>query len=136
MSELKKYLNFYNDEKLSFGIILFQLYWAKLLLVFLPFKSVIKIVKNRGEVRQINKDDLFRIQKSLRLANKLSVWDNRCLVNTLAIRQYLNYLNISSSAFLGVKHGGSREFLAHAWLEVDGTEIVTNDDGFTQLLKF
>jgi len=123
-------------DKKMFFVILFQLYWTKTLLLLLPFKNVVTLFENKGEIVEVDTKEFARIKKSLRLANRFSIWQNRCLVSSLAIRKYLNLMNIKSDVFIGVKQDNRRSMKAHAWLSVNGEELVVNNDEFEKLYQF
>ncbi len=73
--------------------------------------------------------ELLKIIKvAVRRGNKLAIWDNKCLVCSLAARKMLEKRNISSTLHLGVRYANEHKMEAHAWLTVGYFYMTPNTD--------
>ena len=110
------------------------LFSAKLLLLILPFKNVMKFsISKKSTDRIINHGILNEIKKALYSADKLSFWKNRCLVQSIAGRWMLQRRGIPSKISFGVDLDDNRKLIAHAWLTAGNFELVEKKGDYQEL---
>jgi hypothetical protein len=73
-------------------------------------------------------DDLAMLSWAIRAGGAGVPWRSDCLVQSLAADRWLKRKGIAHDFRLGVRGGDSGQFLAHAWIEVDGIPITGGDD--------
>lgn len=113
------------------------LFVAKFLLLILPVKAVMKITLSSKKAKKQPDPNLLRqIKWALYNADRLSLWKNRCLVQSIAGRWMLQHRKIPSQIFFGVKHENIRKIVAHAWLKAGDFEIVEKGDDYRELTHF
>jgi len=101
------------------------LFLAKMLLFVLPVKKVISIsmvLRRKREVADLLL--LKNLKWSLFHANRISIWKNKCLVQSIAGKWMLQRRNMPLCLYFGASHDDSGKLIAHAWLDSNGFEIV------------
>lgn len=103
-----------------------MLFWCKFLLLLLPFKKVLGINygKNKDRKTVTDRELLLKIKRSLYRANRLSLWKNKCLVQSFAGRWMLQRRGIQSQIAFGIKHTEINKIIAHAWLKADDFLVI------------
>ena len=110
---------------------------AKVLLLILPFKTVIRISSSkRSSCNEPVTGILKEIKWALHEADRLSFWKNRCLVLSISGRWMLQRRGIASKVSLGVKHDLNNEIIAHAWLKAGHVEVVEKNGDYCELYLF
>ena len=124
-------------EKLLFLEALGFLYLAKLMLLLLPFRWCLALIRERGLLdRQPLQEDLLQIKRAVGRANRLAFWKNVCLVQSVAARWMLRRRKIHSEVIFGVKPGEeSSPIMAHAWVVSHGMEVVNQGGEYKILFK-
>lgn len=113
------------------------LYSAKILLLLFPFKSIVKYISIKGKNNDnVDEQLLTSIKNAIARANRLSIWKNVCIVQSIAARWMLNRRNISSKLSLGVTNDKNGKVIAHAWLSVGQFEIVNKISDYLELTFF
>ena len=79
---------------------------------------------------------LYQIKTAIQRASKISLWKNKCLIQSLAARRMLNRRKIPSQLSLGVAKGENGKMIAHAWLKAGDFEIVEKAGDFSELYLF
>lgn len=120
-----------NNKRLFIRLIL-AIYWAKILTLFRPFKSI--AMSNPSKGTEIDNAYSEKVKTLLHTAEKFCFWNNKCLTYVIAIRKIYNAKNLKSEAFLSVRDRG--EFYAHAGIKSNGIEIVENLKGYVVLYTF
>ena len=134
---LRKFLPLTGGQKKLLAEAAIFLYTTKLLLLFLPVKTVLKItLSSKNSEKQYEPGQLKEIRLALLNADRLSFWKNRCLVQSIAGRWMLQHRKISSQIFFGVKHDNNRKIVAHAWLKAGDFEIVEKSGDYRELNHF
>lgn len=114
-------------EKTLFFEALLLLYFIKIKLFFIPFKSLAQ----NYSTHDFKNKDLLSIQdlrKAIFRANKFAFWKNECLVLSLTSQKMLAKRKIESTLHLGALKGNKQELKAHAWL--------TYKDEFENVIEF
>lgn len=126
MNCFKGFLIIPKDEKYLLVEAIVMIFLCKLLLLVLPFRKVIGINfgKKNGQKTNPDPEFLMKIKRSLRRANRLSFWRNKCLVQSIAGKWMLKRWGIKSQISFGIKYENNYELVAHAWLKVGCIEIV------------
>jgi hypothetical protein len=126
-------------RKISFQeILLFFEAWvilgfARLILIFLPFKKIALFLgkENTGRIN-LDKSDITMqktIQAAISRGSRFSFWRTKCFEQALAAKFMLKKRNFKSTIHFGVARlGNERNLAAHAWLESNGY-IVTGARG-------
>ena len=137
ISKFRKFIALPRDQKwLLMEAVLF-IYSAKILLVLLPLKTVMKIsLSSKRNGKEPDANLLMRIRWALRSADRLSFWKNRCLVQSISGRWMLQRRGIVSQIFFGVKHDNNNKAFAHAWLKTGDFEVVEKGGDYIELFIF
>lgn len=91
----------------------------------------------KGKDTEPDPSYLNSLKRSIDRASKFTFWSNKCLVNTLCARHYLNKRNYISKAFLGIrKNANSSELEAHAWISAGNDFIVASEADYEILYEF
>ena len=115
-------------EKLFLLEAVYYLLYFKTYLCFHSFHSCIKKIKIQDIEMKPDIELLKRLKVAVRRGNKLAIWDNKCLVCSLAARKMLEKRNISSTLHLGVRYANEHKMEAHAWLTVGDFYMTPNTD--------
>ena len=113
------------------------MYLAKAMLVLLPFRWCLRLMREKGVMDHVPApEELLQIKRAVGRANKLALWKNVCLVQSVAARWMLRRRKISSEVIFGVKPGEEKtHIMAHAWVNSHGLEIVNQGGDYQILLK-
>jgi hypothetical protein len=136
MSALRKFFSLPAKERNLFFAALWQLLRCRVLFLLLPYATLESKFQRHPEATHSDTHQARRIRAALRRASALSIWRNKCLVQTFAARALLNRRRITSRAFLGVQSDGTTPDFAHAWLVSDETEIVPSYPGYVRVHEF
>jgi hypothetical protein len=134
---LKKFFNLSFREKLLFLEALSYLYLAKAMLLLLPFRWCLRLMREKGAMDHLPvQEELLQIKRAVGRANKLAFWKNVCLVQSVAARWMLRRRKIHSEVIFGVKPGEEKtNIMAHAWVESHGMEVVNRGGNYQILFK-
>jgi len=124
MKDLKRFINLPANEKLLFGEALFFLFLAKGMLIVMPFRLCICTIKSGRDLKKPANEKPESVKLAISRAGRLAPWKNICLVQSFAARWMLQRRKIYSTLSIGVKHDQNKNIMAHAWLSVQGFEIV------------
>ena len=137
MKFLRKFIKLPAHEKWLLAEAVGFLFLAKAMLLVLPFKLCLRTIKaNRVNDKKADMDTLKQIRKAISRANKLALWKNVCLVQSFAGNWMLGRRNIKSKLMIGVSHNHGNNLIAHAWLVVDGYEIVRQAGAYVKLTEY
>lgn len=137
LKNFKMFLRCTADQKWVLTEAVLLLFAAKILLAFLPVKTVLKVsLASEGEVAVPDMNLLKDIKWALRNADRLAFWKNRCLVQSIAGRWMLQRRGIGSRIYFGVRHDSNRKITAHAWLKVGEIEVVEEGSACEELINF
>lgn len=110
------------------------LFTAKLLLLILPIKTVLNISSvPRGKWIDADMKLLRNIKWAVRNSDKLALWKNRCLVQSITGRWMLHRRNVRTELFFGVNFNSNKKLVAHAWLIADHFIIVEKNSDYLNL---
>ncbi len=143
MQKLKEFLKLNFKEKSLFMLIYILLVIISLVIKMFSFELILKVLKkeNLNIKKQMSAEGEETIKNISRFviasANHIP-WNVKCLAQAVVGKILLNYYNIPSKLFLGVKkeeEGKSIE--AHAWLKVNDL-IVTGHgmESFNEIASF
>jgi hypothetical protein len=136
-SKLRKFLALPHDQKWLLTEALIYIFSAKILLVFFPLKTIMKISFSSRKIdKQPDANILMKIRWALRNADRLSFWKNRCLVLSIAGMWMLGRKNIPSQFSIGMMHDNNTKLKVHAWLKAGDTEIVKKNGDYYELYTF
>jgi len=137
ISPLKKFLALSFKEKRLFLEALIFVYCAKIMLLLFPFKLIVKFI-SYNEYPSIHPEieQLKQIKVAIARANRLAFWKNVCIVQSIAARWMLNRRKVPSKLSLGVIHDKNGKMIAHAWIKVNGFEIVSRGLEYKELVSF
>jgi hypothetical protein len=133
LNHFQKFLALKKAEKQLFFEALWWQYYTRFLLIFIPFRRILKHfsgpepgrdlprAKSRGESPL---ETLENIKTATARANLLALWKNRCLVQSLAARRMLSRRGIASTLHFGMTAVQHQNPTAHAWLTVGDFEVV------------
>jgi hypothetical protein len=140
MNQLISFLKLPIREKTLFAEAVAFLFYAKLLLLVLPFKDCVKRFQVLPPTTiSVDLNEVQTIGRAISRANKLAFWKNRCLVSSFAARFMLSRRNVASVLYLGLRFENDTQLQmnAHAWLMV-GDLFVTpkSNDGYKEIFSF
>lgn len=130
-SHFRNFLNLTCAEKQLFFEALWWQYYTRLLLVFIPFRRIIKLYPSPKLYAPCSMPHalcLDRIKAATAQANLLAFWENRCLVQSLAARRMLSRRGIPSTLHFGMVQNPEGQPTAHAWLTVADFEVVNKGE--------
>lgn len=107
---------------------------ARVILIFVPFKKVVKLLGNNANLENEtmtlpkNTSNQIKIQLSISRGCKYSFWRTMCFEQALAAKMMLKRRNIYSRIYFGVKKSNleSNKMQAHAWLDSEGVTLTGN----------
>lgn len=154
--KILKFFRLSGREKSLFCEAILLQFWVGLLLKVIPFSRIPALFasqkfksptiagdQSRQDVWERKSDGLElpsarmqNIRMAIQRASKISPWKNRCLVSSLAARLMLRWRRIDSKLFLGVTKERGGKMTAHAWLTVDGEEIVPRSGDYLTMYEF
>ena len=109
MERIRTFIRLSRRDKGLFLEALAFLYLSKVLLLCLPFKTCIKLLKSPEDLNQtIDPAILKSIRVAVTRANRLACWKNICIVKSFASRFISQHRKIGSVMPSGL--------MAHAWL--------------------
>jgi hypothetical protein len=124
MEYFQKFIKLPANEKLLFCEALFFLFLAKGMLVVLPFRLCLGTIRTGRNIKNPAHKKPEPVKLAISRASRLASWKNICLVQSFAARWMLQRRKISSTLSIGVGHNQNNNLTAHAWLTVEGFEIV------------
>ncbi|GAB2552000.1 lasso peptide biosynthesis B2 protein [Spirosoma aerophilum] len=137
MRRLKKLWQLSFQEKQLFAEALFWVFLAKALLLCIPLKRCLELVKmNKTAGNQPTSDQLRQVKKAIYRTRYIMFWPNQCIVMSVASRWMLQSRHIHSSLFLGVRFDTNRKLTAHAWLTAHDYYIVEKNGNYHELYYF
>jgi hypothetical protein len=124
------------SEKFLFLEATVLLFTLKFVLLIFPFRICIQLMRC-SKCQSLNTDNaqLLKIKYAIYRANKLSIWKNKCLVQSLAARWMLNRRRIPSKLEIGISKNNSQQLKAHAWISCGDIEIVNSNTGDLKILE-
>lgn len=132
--KIRKFVALSAGEKCMLIEAILFLYVARILLLILPVKTITRISLFRGRKKQRTPSDILKIVRwSLTNSDRLALWKNRCLMQSIAGRWMLQRRGISSRIIFGVRRNKDNDLIAHAWLKAGDFEVVAKSDDFTEL---
>lgn len=133
---LVKFFQIPFSEKLLFIEASVLLFLAKFLLLLLPFRICIKLMRCKKCTNdEVNPVRLQKIKSAIYRANKLAFWKNRCLVHSFAARRMLNKRRIKSILRISISKDEKNEVIAHASLNSKGVWLVNDYEDFIPIYE-
>jgi hypothetical protein len=137
IDRFRKFLILSARKKLLFCEALLLQLIAGLILKVVPFRIIPRIFALPPGLRpQVSPLISLDIKQAIILANRISPWKNRCLVQSLAARWMLNRRRIHSELSLGVTIGHNEKIIAHAWLKARDFEVIEKKGNYVELYLF
>lgn len=102
------------------------LYYYKLVLSIQKVQKVLYSVKSHANHTNLDIPTLKRIRVAVRRADRFALWQNRCIVKSLAARKMIERRQGTSELYLGVMKDQStskKALKAHAWLISQDIEV-------------
>jgi len=137
MRKIIKFFKLNPQEKKLLIEALYFLFISQLMIKFVPFRKISKIlgkpekeecIVSKKEENPEGCKELEQISKIVRLAANGIFWDSKCLARAIAVKKLLKRRKIRSTVFLGVAKGEENKLLAHAWVS-SGGRIITGENG-------
>jgi len=134
MGKLRKFFSLTSRQRGLFMEAVFFLFRAKILLTILPVRTLLLRSPGRGQATgKADPEVLGDIRQALHRANRIALWKNRCLVQSIAGRWMLRRRRIASQITFGVNHDREKRLVAHAWLKAGGFEVVDRNGEYHEL---
>ncbi len=136
MNWIYKFRRLTKEDKKLFFEALFFLWFSKMLLFLLPFKTCICFLKPAERMTvQPDPEFLRNVPNVVSRANKTAIWKNICLVKSFAARFMLQRRGIPSVMYLGLKieRESTRKLNAHAWLISEDIAIIPKGTAFKKI---
>jgi hypothetical protein len=112
------------------------LFTVKILLLFLPFKKILRAFPAPGKKKEYpDQAELYNIRWSLIKADRLAFWKNRCLVQCIAGKWMLERRGGNATISFGVKHDSKGRVTAHAWLTAGDFQIIERGSDYHELYR-
>lgn len=130
-SRHRTFLNLSCAEKQLFFEALWWQYYTRLLLIFIPFRKILKHFSCPEPCALSSEpplETLQQIKTATAQANLLALWKNRCLVQSLAACRMLTRRGIPSTLHFGMIAGPDGKPMAHAWLTAGNFEVVNKGE--------
>ncbi len=109
--------------------------FARLVLVFVPFRKIAKMLgKAMYEAPADLQQDpiaLAGVSTAIIRAGTRSPWRTKCFEQAIAAKIMLRLRGISTTVYFGINKSNQSEMRAHAWLKVNNT-IVTGGPDISQ----
>ena len=135
MSKIKKFIYLPFHEKILFFESLFWLICAKIILLILPFRKIIPLLRQKIS-KETAEAKLSDIKAALSRASGATPWHNTCLTKSIAARWMLKQRKIYSRMAIGMVHDEKGKLVMHAWLTAGKVEIVSRNNYFKELYLF
>ena len=136
LKTFRRFVKLAADKKWILTEAVLFLFVAKFLLLILPVKTVMKITLSLKKAKkQPDPNLLSQIKWALYNADRLSLWKNRCLVQSIAGRWMLQRRGIASQLSFGVKHDDNKEIIAHVWLLAGDFEVIEKGGEYNELYQ-
>ncbi|MEN8226332.1 MAG: lasso peptide biosynthesis B2 protein [Bacteroidota bacterium] len=135
MNKLSKYASLPFQDKILFLEALGWLILAKLILLLLPFRRILPLLRQKSS-RETVRSDINVIKTALGRASAATPWLSTCLLKSIAARWMLKQRKIASHMAIGMGRDEKNRLLMHAWITSGNIEIVSKDNDFTELYVF
>ena len=136
MNWVHKFIKLAKEDKKLFFEALFFLWFSKILLLLMPFKTCIKFLKPAEKMNtQPTPEFLRNVRNAVSRANKTALWKNICLVKSFAARFMLQRRGIPSVMYLGLQidKESEKKLNAHAWLISEDITITPKGPAFKEI---
>jgi len=120
-------------KKLLLVITFFLTGFIRLIILFVPFRLVAKLMGVEGlETNYYNSkvEHLHKVRVigwAVGTVSRHTPWKSRCMVQALTAQLLLRFFGVPATLYLGVNKNKEGQLIAHAWLR-SGAEIVTGAD--------
>ena len=126
----------FQEQQLFMEALLFS-FAAKLLLLMLPFAACVKILSAKSHNQEKPQlETLRQIKTAIHRTRWVIVWENQCLVTSIASRWMLQRRRIASLISLGVAFDADKKLKAHAWIKANEFDIVEKGGKYHELYYF
>ena len=143
MRKIKEFLKLNLKEKSLLVITYFMLIAASILTRIMPFKFIARILKNKNandhnKIRDEEDKLIQSITRFIIVAANHIPWKVKCLAQAVVGKLILNYYNIPSKMFLGVRKKENGESIeAHAWVKVNDDFVTGHfEQKFSEIVSF
>ena len=102
----------------------------------MPFRICIKTIKVSNYSNNSDFEVIKGIKHATDLANRMSLWNNVCLVQSFTARWMFQRRKIPSTFYIGVAHDDQKKLTAHAWLTVNDIEIVPKRGDYSPITTY
>jgi len=135
MTRLSKFFSLPGSDKRLFLEALYWLVIAKALLIFLPFKRILPMLKQKESI-QTGKADPAAIRDAIGRAATTTPWTSTCLMKSMAARWMLKRRKTPSHMGIGMMKDERGKLVMHAWVGVQGFEVISKDVSYRDLYHF
>lgn len=137
LGKLHKFFSMPFELKMLFIEAFFIQNLTWLILKIVPFRTILMIYSNPG-VTKNNPGNKFMqdLKTATDSANAISIYKNKCLVQSLTARLMLKRRYIGSTISLGFSDNGKKKHVAHASITADGVDVVSKGSDYKELYTF
>jgi len=135
LNKLRKFITLTVRDKFLFLEPLSWLILAKLVLIFLPFKRILPLLKQKKSLKE-SSVDIISIRDAIARASIATPWLSTCLLRSIAARWMLNVRKINSKMYIGMARNKKNELVMHAYISSIDVGIVAKIDGLNELYLF
>jgi len=132
LNKLRKFISLTVRDKFLFIEAFSWLLLAKLVLIILPFKRILPLLKQK-ESRKEGSFDVISIRDALARASTATPWLSTCLIKSMAARWMLNKRKIPSRMSIGMRKDIKGGLKMHAWISSRNIHIVNADKDYKEL---
>lgn len=135
MNKIKTFFLLPAREKFLFLEALSWLTLARLVLLLLPFRRILPLLKQKEFTVQ-GKTDPVSIRDATGRAAAATPWHSTCLMKSMAARWMLKRRRIPSGMAIGMAKDDKGKLMMHAWISAQGIDIVSKDQSYIELFIF
>ena len=135
MNKLSKFAALPGKEKLLFLEAFQCLVSVRILLTLLTFKRILPLLRQKESI-QASKADPALIRNAVARASVATPWTSTCLMKSMAARWMLKRRRLRSHMGIGMAKDIKGKLVMHAWIGVDGLDIVGKDQTYQELFVF
>ena len=109
----------------------FLLHFAKLIILFMPFKKIASWMGSLGaeSLHDLHSTDLStKIEHAVRRSSRYTLHESKCYDQALTAKALLGQCNLPATIYFGLAKARENQLMAHAWVRC-GNTIITGKAG-------
>jgi len=137
-----KFLQLSLRDKLLLAEVVFFLILSELIIFFLPFRLIVKILGEKNvdspSMLDYQRERMsYLLSKFIKIGSKNIPWNSKCLAQAIAGKLMLRLRGLPGTVYFGVTNSKIKIMDAHAWLRSGKIHVTGgNGNGFNLLVKF